>query len=63
MYISHGRCARRSRVALEAKRALIFDCDGVIADSEYLHRDAYNEVFREFQLETYWSKECPDSQI
>ncbi|CAK8988517.1 unnamed protein product [Durusdinium trenchii] len=41
-------------------RALILDCDGVIADSEYLHRDAYNQVFAEFGVDTYWSKEYYD---
>jgi len=41
-------------------RALILDCDGVIADSEHLHREAYNEVFAEFGLDTSWSKEYYD---
>ncbi|CAJ1343272.1 unnamed protein product [Effrenium voratum] len=40
--------------------ALILDCDGVIADSEYLHREAYNEVFEEFEVATSWSKEYYD---
>lgn len=32
-------------------KALIFDCDGVILESEHLHREAYNEAFKEFGLE------------
>ena len=30
--------------------ALLFDCDGVILETEELHRKAYNEAFREFDL-------------
>lgn len=43
-----------------ADRALIFDCDGVIAESEHLHREAYNQVFQEFELGVDWSKEYYD---
>jgi beta-phosphoglucomutase-like phosphatase (HAD superfamily) len=28
----------------------LFDCDGVILETEELHRLAYNEAFREFDL-------------
>lgn len=28
--------------------ALIFDCDGVILESEHLHRQAYNDAFENF---------------
>ncbi|KAF7847009.1 hypothetical protein BT93_L3461 [Corymbia citriodora subsp. variegata] len=31
-----------------ALRALIFDCDGVILESEHLHRQAYNDAFAHF---------------
>jgi hypothetical protein len=30
--------------------ALLFDCDGVILETEELHRLAYNEAFRKFEL-------------
>lgn len=30
--------------------ALLFDCDGVILETEELHRRAYNTAFREFNL-------------
>ncbi|PON90921.1 HAD hydrolase, subfamily IA [Trema orientale] len=31
-------------------RALIFDCDGVILESEHLHRQAYNDAFAHFNV-------------
>ena len=30
--------------------ALLFDCDGVILETEELHRLAYNEAFKKFDL-------------
>lgn len=37
-------------------RALILDCDGVIADTErYGHLPAFNQTFAEFQLPVHWS--------
>lgn len=30
--------------------ALVFDCDGVILESENLHREAYNAAFQEFKV-------------
>jgi HAD superfamily hydrolase (TIGR01509 family) len=39
--------------------ALIFDCDGVLADTErYGHLPAFNAVFREFGLPLEWSEEA-----
>jgi HAD superfamily hydrolase (TIGR01509 family) len=36
--------------------ALIFDCDGVLADTERDgHRPAFNQTFREFDLPAHWS--------
>lgn len=35
--------------------ALIFDCDGVILESENLHRQAYNDAFSHFDVR------CPSS--
>jgi len=32
--------------------ALLFDCDGVLVETEELHRLAYNEAFAAFELET-----------
>jgi HAD superfamily hydrolase (TIGR01509 family) len=38
--------------------ALIFDCDGVLADTErYGHLPAFNQTFREFNLPVEWSVE------
>eukprot|EP00889_Picochlorum_renovo_P002898 jgi/Picre1/29928/NNA_005306.t1 len=31
-------------------QALIFDCDGVIVESEGIHREAYNAAFKEFNV-------------
>jgi HAD superfamily hydrolase (TIGR01509 family) len=43
-------------VADPAARALIFDCDGVLADTErYGHLVAFNQVFEEFGLPVRWS--------
>ncbi|KAJ8544034.1 hypothetical protein K7X08_025652 [Anisodus acutangulus] len=38
-----------------ALEALIFDCDGVILESEHLHRQAYNDAF------AYFNVRCPSS--
>ena len=39
-------------------KALIFDCDGVLADTErYGHLPAFNQTFREFKLPVQWSEE------
>ena len=39
--------------------ALVFDCDGVLADTERDgHRPAFNETFREFGLPIEWSEEA-----
>lgn len=38
--------------------ALIFDCDGVLADTEQFgHLPAFNETFKEFGLPVHWSVE------
>jgi HAD superfamily hydrolase (TIGR01509 family) len=38
--------------------ALLFDCDGVLADTERLgHLVAYNQMFEEFGLPVHWSEE------
>lgn len=36
--------------ATRALEALIFDCDGVILESEHLHRQAYNDAFSHFNV-------------
>ncbi|KAJ3707315.1 hypothetical protein LUZ61_011020 [Rhynchospora tenuis] len=48
--------------------ALIFDCDGVILESEHLHRQAYNDAFAHFNVKCppfsseplYWDVEFYD---
>ncbi len=43
-------------VADQPERALILDCDGVLADTErYGHLVAYNQMFAEFGLPVRWS--------
>ena len=44
-------------------KALLFDCDGVILESEDLHRRAYNAAFKHFGVMqagkiSEWSTEC-----
>jgi HAD superfamily hydrolase (TIGR01509 family) len=40
------------------KHAIIFDCDGVLADTErYGHLPAFNQTFREFRLPVEWTEE------
>jgi len=36
---------------IESPYALLFDCDGVIIETEELHRLAYNAAFKEFKLQ------------
>lgn len=44
--------------------ALIFDCDGVLADTERDgHRLAFNETFREFGLPIEWSEEAYGAKL
>ena len=39
-------------------KAIIFDCDGVIADTErFGHLPAFNQTFKEFGLPVQWSEE------
>jgi HAD superfamily hydrolase (TIGR01509 family) len=38
-------------------KAIIFDVDGTLADTENIHRQAFNAAFREFDLDWEWSKE------
>jgi HAD superfamily hydrolase (TIGR01509 family) len=39
-------------------KAIIFDCDGVIADTErFGHLPAFNQTFKEFGLPVHWSEE------
>ncbi|WP_420475366.1 HAD-IA family hydrolase [Noviherbaspirillum sp. ST9] len=37
-------------------RALIFDVDGTLADTETAHRDAFNAAFSEAGLDWYWDE-------
>lgn len=49
--------ARRTPRAAAATPALIFDCDGVIVESEELHRLSYNECWAAAGLGFEWSYE------
>jgi HAD superfamily hydrolase (TIGR01509 family) len=45
-------------VTQDAARALVFDCDGVLADTErYGHLPSFNQMFAEFDLPVRWSEE------
>ena len=35
--------------------AVIFDVDGTLADTEEVHRQAFNEAFKEFELDWNWT--------
>mmetsp|Transcript_2227 Transcript_2227/g.3300 ORF Transcript_2227/g.3300 Transcript_2227/m.3300 type:complete len:303 (-) Transcript_2227:208-1116(-) len=61
-FSTRGRMLMSSAPAATATEpwALIFDCDGVILESEGLHRDAYNQVFREFDVDYVWTEEYYD---
>ena len=37
-------------------KALIFDVDGTLADTETAHRDAFNAAFIDVGLDWYWSE-------
>jgi HAD superfamily hydrolase (TIGR01509 family) len=37
--------------------ALIFDVDGTLAETEELHREAFNQTFREFDLPWHWDQD------
>ena len=38
-------------------KGIIFDVDGTIADTEEIHRQAFNQVFDEFNLDWHWTVE------
>ena len=44
------RFLAQSVLRMVADYALLFDCDGVIVETEELHRLAYNEAFKTFDL-------------
>jgi len=37
--------------------ALIFDVDGTLAETEELHREAFNQTFNEFDLPWHWDQD------
>lgn len=49
----HGACAPAlsAESGSSSPYALLFDCDGVIIETEELHRLAYNAAFKEFNLQ------------
>ena len=51
---SHGQAAP---VAAKLPQAIIFDCDGVLLESEELHRITYNETFAAEDIDLEWSSE------
>eukprot|EP00249_Psilotum_nudum_P021689 c28207_g1_i1 orf=280-1308(+) len=57
VFYRNRRCidANRAATCIASLKALIFDCDGVIVESEDLHRRAYNSTFSHFNVR------CPGS--
>jgi beta-phosphoglucomutase-like phosphatase (HAD superfamily) len=59
-----SRVGRRARCGPQGEaqeaprklRALIFDVDGTLADTEEAHRCAFNEAFQQLELQWTWSK-------
>ncbi len=39
-------------------KAIIFDVDGTLADTEEVHRQAFNSTFLDFKLDWFWTPEC-----
>lgn len=37
--------------------AIIFDMDGTLADTEEIHRQAFNQAFTEFDINCHWDRE------
>lgn len=57
-FAAKSRNLRRRSVTVSASlQALIFDCDGVILESEHLHRQAYNDAFSHFNVRVPSSSE------
>ncbi len=46
----------RARQTLESARALIFDVDGTLAETEEIHRQAFNDAFVRMELDWYWDR-------
>lgn len=57
--LSLTRKAIRVSASSQSLQALIFDCDGVIIDSEHLHRQAYNDAFAHFNVRCDSSSQQP----
>lgn len=55
VYSSKSKVSTISATSSRSLKALIFDCDGVILESENLHRQAYNDAFSHFDVR------CPSS--
>lgn len=50
-------CTPTATASSNSRKALIFDCDGVIVESEELHRLSYNQCWEEENLGFVWSYE------
>ncbi|KAJ3676915.1 hypothetical protein LUZ60_002639 [Juncus effusus] len=59
-------CTASLAASPSSLHALIFDCDGVILESEHLHRQAYNDAFEHFNVRCssseslYWDSDFYD---
>lgn len=41
---------------MQKLKAIIFDMDGTLADTEEIHRQAFNSAFDEFKLDCHWDQ-------
>lgn len=57
--LSLTRKVLRVSASSQSLQALIFDCDGVILESEHLHRQAYNDAFSHFNVRCDPSSQQP----
>ena len=48
--------ARAARETIAGARALIFDVDGTLAETEEVHRRAFNAAFAEAGLDWFWDQ-------
>ncbi|KAK4523541.1 hypothetical protein GAYE_PCTG69G1437 [Galdieria yellowstonensis] len=57
--LAHCRHSRWHNLGLvmQATRGIIFDCDGVLVDTEELHRICYNKSFQQHQTGVVWNEE------
>ena len=56
VFTSQGEPLNRARDRIVQARALIFDVDGTLAETEEVHREAFNAAFAKAGLDWCWSR-------